>query len=325
MYDFEIDISVALIFFSRPETLKKVFERVKKAKPSKLFLIQDGPRVGNHLDIEKIQKCREIVDDIDWKCEVFKNYSEFNLGCGLRPHTGITWVFEHVDKAIILEDDCVPSETFFLFCKEMLYRYQNDLRIGIVSGTNYFEEYDFGRSSYGFVKSGSIWGWATWKDRWQKYDFSMSRINDPYLRRLLMLDITPEVMARKRINTWEARSKEIEDRNDVSFWDYQWGFTRHTQSWLAIVPKYNQITNIGVGLDSTHSGNDINALPKEIADFFYMKSRNLEFPLMDPVFVLPDRDYDDKYYKRIYPTLLKKLFRRIEIIINRLKYTKTIK
>jgi len=101
----EIDVAVALIFFNRPDTLQKVFEKVKKASPSKLFLIQDGPRDNNESDKKLIEKCRNIVNDIDWECKVFKNYSDKNLGSGLRPYTGITWVFEHVDKAIFLEDD----------------------------------------------------------------------------------------------------------------------------------------------------------------------------------------------------------------------------
>jgi hypothetical protein len=311
MHKSELDIAVALIFFVRPDTLSKVFDKVKQARPSKLFLIQDGPRPGNELDNKMIYLCRSIVDDIDWECEVFKNYSESNLGCGMRPHTGISWVFEHVDKAIILEDDCIPSDSFFHFCKLMLDKYQNDKRIGIISGLNYFEHYNFGGNSYGFVKSGAIWGWATWKDRWEEYDFRMEILKDEYVQKLLEMDITPKLAAKHRLNTWKHAYEKIASDSNVSYWDYQWGLTRHVNSWLSIVPKYNQITNIGIGVGSTHSGDNIRLLPKKIAGFFFMETKNLEFPLIEPKFVIPDRNYDKRYYKIIYPNIF---FKTINII-----------
>ena len=121
--------SVTLIFFNRPNTLEKVFEKVKQAKPPKLFLIQDGAREGNSEDLHRIKKCRSIVENIDWECEVYKNYSDTNLGCGVRPQSGITWVLSQVESTIILEDDCVPDMTFFPYCDEMLEKYKDDERI----------------------------------------------------------------------------------------------------------------------------------------------------------------------------------------------------
>ncbi|MCB7070216.1 glycosyltransferase family 2 protein [Caldibacillus sp. 210928-DFI.2.22] len=320
MYKAELDVPVALIFFTRPETLREVFKKVRKARPSKLFLIQDGERNANEQDKIKIQQCREIVNDIDWECEVFKNYSDVNLGCGTRPYTGISWVFEHVDRAIILEDDCIPADSFFLFCKEMLERYKDDSRIGIISGLNYFKEYDFGGYSYGFVKSGAIWGWATWKDRWEKYEYDLKKIDEIYIRNNILLDITPKFAAKRKLKTWDNARKELKQKKVTSYWDYQWGFIRHANSWLSIVPKYNQITNIGIGTGSTHSGNNIKLLPKKIANFFFMDVKELEQPLKHPDFVLPDRLYDAKYYKIIYPNLPVGLLRRISSIAKRLYY-----
>jgi hypothetical protein len=320
MHKAELDVPVTLIFFTRPETLKEVFKKVKKARPSKLFLIQDGERKGNEFDHAKIKQCREIVNDIDWECEIFRNYSDVNLGCGKRPKTGISWVFEYVDRAIILEDDCIPSDSFFSFCKEMLEKYKDDSRIGIISGLNYFKEYNFGDYSYGFVKTGAIWGWATWKDRWEKYEYDLNKIDETYIRNSVLLDITPKFAAKKRIRTWENARKELEGNNVTSYWDYQWGFTRHVNSWLSIVPKYNQITNIGIGNGSTHSGNNIKLLPKKIANFFFMDIKELELPLKHPDFVLPDRQYDANYYKIIYPNIFVGLLRKISNKMKKIYY-----
>lgn len=316
----KIDVPVAIVFFIRPETLKQVFQKVKNARPSKLFLIQDGERIEKESDNEKVKQCRDIVEDIDWECEVYKNYSNENLGCGVRPHTGISWMFEHVDRAIILEDDCVPADSFFPFCKDMLEKYKDDSRVGIVSGLNYFEQFDFGGYSYGFVKSGAIWGWATWKNRWDKYQFDLSMIDEEYISKNLMQDITPKFAAKKRLKTWNNARKELEKHKNVSYWDYQWGFTRHVNSWLSIVPKYNLITNIGIGMGSTHSGNSIKLLPKKIANFFFMDISELEFPLKHPNFILPDRQYDKNYYKIIYPNVFAALLRKISSILKKIYY-----
>lgn len=318
MNKFEFDIPVALIFFNRPQTFHKVFEKVKKVRPKQLFLIQDGARPGNKHDTDLIADCRKIAENIDWECEVYKDYSKENLGCGIRPYTGVNFVFNHVDRAIILEDDCVPTDSFFNYCKEMLERYQDDKRIGLVSGFNYFNEYFFDGNSYGFVKSGSISGWATWKDRWQQYDYTISGIEKPEIVEKLLHEITPKTAAKRRVQTWRKARRAILKTGRVSFWDYQWGFTRHVNSWLSIVPQYSQITNIGVGNGATHSANSIKHLPSIIAAFFFMSLTELSFPLKHPETVTVDKGYDKAYYKIVYPNYVVKNIRRAYKLISRL-------
>ncbi|MFR6298125.1 MAG: hypothetical protein ACLUML_02715 [Acutalibacteraceae bacterium] len=158
------DLAVLIVFFSRPETLKKVFEQVKKAKPAKLFLACDGARDGNKNDIENIEKCKAIVEDIDWDCKVYKDYAETNMGCGMRPQTAIKNAFDHTEQLIVLEDDCVPHRDFFPYMAEMLERYKDDTRIGLISGFNHFLDWNCGNYSYFFTKVGPMAGaWATWK------------------------------------------------------------------------------------------------------------------------------------------------------------------
>jgi hypothetical protein len=135
------NIGVALIFFNRPLPLRTVFDELKKSKPKILFLIQDGARENNLLDIENISKCRKIVEEVDWEFEVYKNYSEMNLSCDNRIFTGLTWAFTFVDKLVVLEDDCVPSLSFLPFCEELLILYENDKRIHMISGTNYIDNF----------------------------------------------------------------------------------------------------------------------------------------------------------------------------------------
>jgi hypothetical protein len=154
----KIDIAVLILFFNRPQQLKDVFDEVRKARPSKLFLYQDGPR--GERDLAGIEACRKIVEDIDWECDVHRMYQEKNFGCDPSEYISQKWAFSIVDKCIVLEDDDVPSQSFFPFCKEMLDRYENDQRISMISGLNYDEETPDMPYDYFFATTFSISGWA---------------------------------------------------------------------------------------------------------------------------------------------------------------------
>lgn len=182
----QVDVAVLLLFFTRSDTFQQVFNEVRKARPSKLFLFQDGPR--GERDMAGIEACRQIVCDeqIDWECEVHRNYQEQNLGCMVAGYTSHKWAFSLADKCMVLEDDVVPSQSFFPFCKEMLDRYENDERITMVSGYNVDEVTPNMPYSYFFTSAFSIWGWASWRrvvDQWdEKYlflddAFSMHQLN----------------------------------------------------------------------------------------------------------------------------------------------------
>lgn len=296
----QLKTPVALIFFTRPDTFEKVFEQVRKARPKKLFLIQDGARENRPDDVEKINECRKIAENIDWECEVYKNYSDVNLGCGVRPSSGISWVFEHVEKAIILEDDCVPCDTFFDYCEQMLDKYENDERISYISGLNHFAEWDCGKYSYFFTKTGAIWGWATWKRAWKKYDYRANMIKDEYLSKILKYQFAHKYAGEQRVKEWINVSKEKEEDKELSFWDSQWGIEKYSQNQLVIVPKYNQISNIGVGVASSHAQNRSETQFKKYKTFFHIPTKMLEFPFTHPEFCVCDIEYDKLVHKCVY-------------------------
>jgi len=133
------DIPILFIIFKRPDTTSVVFEQIKKIKPKKLYIASDGPR--NESDIEKCLQTKKIVENIDWPCEIKRNYSEKNLGCGRRVSSAIDWIFEKEEQAIILEDDCLPNKDFFLYCKQMLETYKGNEKIMMISGTNYLQQW----------------------------------------------------------------------------------------------------------------------------------------------------------------------------------------
>ena len=287
MQEYKVKTAIAMLVFNRPENTRKVFEQVKKVKPSKLFIISDGPRENKEDDKLKCKQVREIFNNIDWDCEVYKNFSKVNFGCAKRGATGFSWVFENVEECIFLEDDCLPNITFFRFCDELLEKYRNDTRIMLISGTNQLGKWEKSKYSYHFSKFGGIWGWASWKRAWKYYDFDIKLWNDKNIKNIL----------RERLNFFQYISrKSIYDdiynkESTFSSWAYQWGFSRIIQSGLAISPRVNLITNIGTGKDATNT--------KKASPVSNLKSYEIEFPLRHPPYVIVDDEYDKKMYNKI--------------------------
>lgn len=319
LYPCKIDVPVLLIFFTRPDTFKKVFEKVKEARPSKLFLACDGPREGRDDDVKKIAECKKIAENIDWECEVHKNYADDNMGCGMRPQTAITWAFQFTDKLIVLEDDCIPHKSFFEYMEEMLERFKDDERIGVLSAFNHFENWDCGDYSYFFTKNGPLAGaWATWKRVWDGYRFDVSGITDPLVRKLMVGNITSKQAKKSKVRLWEKTHMIVKQNKKISYWDVQFGFLKFYQSYLAIVPKFSLASNIGLGVGSTHAVNAKNTMPS----VFFTKDRKLEFPLHHTPFVICDCNYDNEYDKKWgfpNPVIknIKRGFRMVNRIINK--------
>ena len=180
-----IDVYVLILFFNRPDSLEAVFREVRKARPARLFLYQDGPR--GERDLPGIEACRRVVENIDWPCEVHRMYQEKNYGCDPSEYISQKWAFSMTDKCIVLEDDDIPSQSFFTFCKEMLDRYENDQRISMITGTNYDEVTPDMPYDYFFATTFSISGWASWRrviDQWDEHytflddEFNLQQLAD---------------------------------------------------------------------------------------------------------------------------------------------------
>ncbi|BAZ69112.1 hemolytic protein HlpA-like protein [Fischerella sp. NIES-4106] len=290
MFEFSLQTPVAFIIFKRPHTTELVFEAIRQAKPAKLFVIADGPRHDRADEPEKCEATRAIINRVDWDCDVLTNYSDVNLGCAKRVSSGLDWVFNNVEEAIILEDDCVPHPTFFRFCEELLEKYRYDTRISSISGQNV----QFGRKrtnySYYFSIYNHCWGWASWRRAWQYYD--------------LYMKLWPEIKAGGFLNNILMDSRYVEYwskifesvyNNPLSItWDYQWTFACWVQSSLGIISNGNLISNIGFGSDSTHFiGNQENP-------YNNMATEEMKFPLKHPPFTFKDVQADTFTQKTLF-------------------------
>ena len=271
-----VDISVLILFFNRPQQLSQVFEQVRKARPSRLFLYQDGPR--SEKDMPGIMACREVVSQVDWECQVETLYQEKNYGCDPSEYISQKWAFSHVDKCVVLEDDDVPAVSFFSFCKEMLERYESDERITLISGFNVEEQTTDAEGDYFFTTNFSIWGWASWRrviDQWDEHytwldnPVAVHQLEELISERGYRDDFLP--MCRKHREQGKAFYETI-------FWSHML-----LSNGLAIVPCKNMINNLGATADSTHFGGSLQTMPRGYRRIFTMQRYELKTPSNSPL------------------------------------------
>ena len=242
------DPPVLLIVFNRLDTTKRVFEAIRLAKPKRLYIASDGARSNSGGDTEKVSAVREyLTKNIDWDCVTETLFQDHNLGCKHAVSAAITWFFRFEDAGIILEDDTLPTQTFFKYCGLMLERYRDDLRVGQVSGFNYGVECNDVEHPYFYSIYGSIWGWATWRRAWEKYDVDMTDyvyLRDSGFFRTIFRDDYD-----KYIGLFDKTF-----RGDIDTWDYQWFYTRLIHNFFAVNSKVNMVENLGfASVDATHT------------------------------------------------------------------------
>jgi len=237
---------VLFLIFNRPDVTRKTFNRIRDAKPARLFIAGDGPRENRAGESDLCYRSRSIIEFIDWECDVKTLFRSENSGCGLAVSEAITWFFKQNEMGIILEDDCLPSLSFFRFCEILLRRYQDDEQVFSIGGTNIFERWNEKEKDYLFSYQGSIWGWATWRRAWEQYQYEI-----PLDVEKENWDAIRETSLSKKV--FEARLHNFKNASELDTWDYQWIYTRLVNRGLTILPSRNLISNIGFGETATHT------------------------------------------------------------------------
>lgn len=315
MKNAKIDIAVLILFFNRPAMLEKVFEQVKLARPARLYLYQDGPREGRQDDILNVQKCRDVVADIDWECEVHRNYQEKNFGCDPSEYLAQKWMFSTEEMGIVLEDDDVPSQSFFPFCKELLEKYKDDQRVAMICGMNNCGITDYCPYDYFFSTTGSIWGWATWKRVIDEWDEHIDFVDHAYEVGLF----TEVYKSRFEIKKLLQHYKACNDCG-TAYYEAIMSGNALPQNRLNIVPTKNMISNIGFTGESTHGAASFDLLPKGIRRIFDIETYEYDFPLKHPPFMLEDLMFSKKLRRIMgqgYP--LVNLYRHCEVAFYKMR------
>jgi hypothetical protein len=290
--------AVALFLFRRPEQTRSVFERIREARPSRLFLIADGPRRGHEEEARDCERARAVVESVDWPCEVVRDFADENLGLKRRIPSGLDRVFNEVEEAIVLEDDCVPDPSFFGYCEQLLERYRDDERIVHVAGSQLLPDPPVA-ASYHFSRYVHIWGWATWRRAWRLFDVDLV---DWHSR--------PE----EEREAWLRRTFEADDERrfwryvwncapEIDNWDVQWAYVCLRRGRLSINPNRNLISNVGFGDEATNATVDPHAIAGRPLE-------GISFPLQHPSEVRRDVAADasaSRLFRRPAPTVRQRL------------------
>ena len=316
MKAFLVDIPVLILFFNRPQQLSQVFAQVRKARPSRLFLYQDGPR--SDADLPGIMDCRKVVEEIDWECQVERFYQEKNFGCDPSEYISQKWAFSHVSRCVVLEDDDVPAVSFFSFCKEMLERYENDTRITMISGFNVEEKTTDTDGDYFFSTNFSIWGWASWRRVIDQWDERYTWLDNPVLVRQLEETIRERGYRNDFLPLCRKHRSDGIAYYETIFWSHL-----ILSNGLSIVPTHNMVNNLGATAGSTHFGGSLETMPRGYRRIFTMK--RYEMPeghiLRHPSCVMEHVAYRHRAYRIMgWMCPMTKIARSIEELALNLRY-----
>ena len=303
---------VVFFLFNRPDLTRLVFEVIRRAAPSTLYLIADGPR--HETDGPLCTEARAVVQSVDWHCTVHTLFREQNLGCGRSVASGIDYVFEREEAAILLEDDTFPSDSFFSFCDELLDRYRSNPAIVHIGGVSFWASRISTQESYYFSNYSHVWGgWATWKRAWSHYDFQLSDFPNTEMDRTLH-----SISHNKNEYQYWRRIFQLVQNGSIDTWDYQWMYACWKQQGLSIIPTVSLIKNLGFRSDATHS---LTAHPVE------QTVTNQEiYELVHPQSIKRNKKLDRRTFKAFYrnsnwtiSTLTKKLVWQIYVVYRFIK------
>lgn len=272
---------VVVVIYNRPEKVRTLMTVIARVRPERLFLIADGPKAGSTEDSARTQAAlAEFRNSINWQCEVLEEVSSENLGCGKRISSGLDWVFSQVNEAIVLEDDCIPGPDFFEFCAKMLDEFRDDLTVGVVSGSNFLPPSPLRDADFFVSKYAHVWGWATWRRTWEKYDFNLEEWPDDRSR---VFNNAPAFNAKSR-RYWNLAFKGSKS-GAIDTWDYQLVHMLWKYSMKSVVSLPNLVTNIGFDYEATNT-----LLSKNSAQ---SQTERPSWPLRWPISLAVDEDLDN--------------------------------
>lgn len=296
--------AVLFLVFNRLDVTKQVFQAIRQARPPRLYVAADGARGSREGEDKKVKAVRDyIMSNIDWDCEVKTLFREQNLGCKCAVSSAINWFFENEEAGIILEDDCLPSQSFFWFCEELLEKYKTDKRIWHIGGYKYPDLHG-DNFSYNFSRFTHVWGWASWADRWKHYDVELSAYKN---NKNLLIDY--EFFRADYENDLRKKILDKVISGEINTWDYQWNFAVRSNNGLSVRPLVNLIENVGFGEGATHTiGND--------TDIQLNRAVNITLPLTHPENIMVYKADDERFGKqnldhRFFSKIKRKLFGKI--------------
>lgn len=285
------EIPIVLQVFNRPEATRQALEIVLEARPRTLFVIADGPRPDHAGEAEACRATRAIFDELPGEIELCRLFADDNMGMRRRFSSGLDAVFEQVERAVILEDDCLAHPTFFPYCAALLDRFADDERVASITGSNTQppkRDTEARHHSYYFSLVGLPWGWATWRRAWTTHDAELT-LWPAFRRSGWLRDRLGHVAG----GQWE---RVLGNADEVDSWWIRWSMSMWAHGQLAVVPRVNLVTNLGG-----------KPLPGEATEaamavrFGNLPTQALEQPLRHPPFIVRDSVGERRVLENMLP------------------------
>jgi hypothetical protein len=240
--------AVVLILFNRPDLTRQVLVRIAQARPPHLWLFADGPRPEVPLDPERCAAARAAVADLPWPCRVRRDYASLNIGYQARITSALDAVFAEEEEAIVLEDDCIPAPSFLAWCAQLLERYRDEPRVGLIAGSNPVADRHGACADWSFARHTRLWGWAGWRRTWAAADRDFAGL-DTALRDGSFARALPDPVSMLYWRELFSLARSLDEA-----WDYQLHCGHLERGLLTAYPRVNLVRNLGVGrADATHT------------------------------------------------------------------------
>jgi len=287
--------AILFLIFNRPDSTARVFEQIRLAQPQYLYIAADGPRSDHSEDKTLCEQTKAVVSNVDWECDVKRLYRKDNAGCKQAVSAAITWFFSFEKEGIILEDDCLPANSFFKFCDTMLAKYRDDTRIRHITGCNLQQGKKWGEGSYYFSNRTHVWGWASWRRVWDDYDKDLVRYDTNEIKEKIRNIYNDEII----IDCWANIFNDVK-LGKINSWAYPLDFINFFNNGLTIIPNENLIANIGYGDNSTNTVDHTHVFGN--VDCSEMDE------IKDPVYIIPEKQADIFIMNRHFniPDILKR-------------------
>lgn len=281
---------ILLIAFNRPSKTRRVLERIRLSAPKRLYVAVDGPRPHAPDDHSLCREVRDLISMVDWPCQIETLFREENIGCGRGVSEAITWFFANEEAGIILEDDILPTRSFFEFCDIMLRKYEDNDEISMISGSCFAPSHLFQGFSYKFSNYPLIWGWASWRRAWRHYDYEM-RTWPSWDGASGLADLSKG--DRFFEHHWRSVFEGMYRSQNKMTWDYQWLFKNWECGFKTILPRNSIVSNVGFDADATH----VYKTPWYVSKYL---EKELEFPLTHPALIEVDSGLDRHIHSKIF-------------------------
>lgn len=246
---------IAIFVYKREEHARTMLESLSachKACESELFIYADGPKSSE--DIEAVYKVRELIHETRW-IQGFKNVtiieSNQNKGLANSVVAGVTDIINRFGKIIVIEDDLILSKQFLVFMNQALGAFEEDKdRVFAISGWTYPLP-SLGRLSkdaWAYYRACS-WGWATWKDRWDKVEFDPLKAG---FAEKLSNQMWCKKFSRGGSDLPGMLQMQLEGKRDS--WAIRWNATASDLDMITIYPTSSNVFNNGRDGSGTHCG-----------------------------------------------------------------------